>query len=91
MFENSTLAAHQPPTEEELALLEPFRGKVPQAVFTTPFRAPVSDGSGHLRSNLRKASRLLKTAGYNVKDGVLTNRVGKPLAPAEPFIVDGVL
>ena len=79
MFENSTLAAHQPPTEEELALLQPFRDKVPQAVFTTPFRAPMSDGSGRLRGNLQKASRLLKRAGYNVKDGALINRIGKPL------------
>jgi microcin C transport system substrate-binding protein len=79
MFENSSLAAKAPPTAEELALLEPFRGKVPEEVFTTPFASPQSDGSGKLRSSLRKASRLLKQAGYRVKDGVLTNATGAPL------------
>ena len=79
MFENSSLAAKAPPTAEELVLLEPFRGKVPEEVFTTPFASPQSDGSGKLRSSLRKASRLLKQAGYRVKDGVLTNAAGAPL------------
>ena len=34
MFENSELAAKKNPTKEELALLEPLRGKVPDGVFT---------------------------------------------------------
>ncbi len=79
MFENSSLAAKQPPSKEELALLEPFRGKVPDEVFTTVFRAPETDGSGRIRGNLRKASRLLKQAGYAVRNGVLTDIAGKPL------------
>lgn len=79
MFENSTLAAKKPPTKDELALLEPFRGKVPDEVFTTSFASPKSDGSGKLRTSLRKASRLLKQAGYRIKDGVLKNAAGTPL------------
>ncbi|MGB0631051.1 MAG: extracellular solute-binding protein [Alphaproteobacteria bacterium] len=79
MFENSSLAAKQAPSEAELALLEPFRGMVPDEVFTTPFAAPVNDGTGRIRGNLRKASRLLKQAGYAVKDGVLLDRTGQPL------------
>ena len=35
-----------PPSPEELKLLEPFRGKVPDEVFGEPFVPPVSDGSG---------------------------------------------
>ena len=34
------------PAPEELALLEPFRGKVPEEVFGDPYLPPVSDGSG---------------------------------------------
>lgn len=79
MFENSALAAHMPPSAAELALLEPLRGKVPDEVFTTPYVAPVNDGSGRIRTNLRKASRLLKQAGYRIADGVLVDQAGTPL------------
>lgn len=79
MFENSTLAAKKPPTKDELALLEPFRGELPEEVFTTPFASPQTDGSGKLRSSLRKASRLLKQAGYRIEGGVLKDAAGAPL------------
>ena len=79
MFENSELAAHAPPSPAELALLEPFRGKVPEQVFTEPFKAPATDGSGRLRTNLRRAAELLKGAGYAVRNEVLTGPDGKPL------------
>lgn len=79
MFENSALAAHQPPSPAELALLEPFRGQVPDEVFTTPFRAPRNDGTGRVRGSLRKANRLLKQAGYRIRDGILVNKAGRPL------------
>jgi len=78
MFENSALAAHKPPSKAELALLEPFRGKIPEKVFTSPFLSPQTDGSGRIRGNLRKAIRLLKQAGYKVKDGYLVGPVGEP-------------
>ena len=78
MFENSELAAHAPPDAAERALLEPLRGKVPDEVFGKPYASPVTDGSGRIRRNLRKAVRLLKQAGYAVKDGVLRNAAGKP-------------
>jgi len=79
MFENSSLAAKKPPTKSELTLLEPFRGKIPDEVFTTPFASPQTDGSGKLRTSLREASRLLKQAGYRIKNGVLTNAAGTAL------------
>ena len=78
MFENSELAAHAPPSPEELALLEPLRGKVPAQAFAEPFKAPVTDGSGRLRANLRRATGLLKAAGYTVRNEVLTGPDGKP-------------
>ncbi len=49
---------------EELTLLEPFRGQVPDEVFGEPFVPPVSDGSGQDRALLRKAQQLLHDAGY---------------------------
>jgi microcin C transport system substrate-binding protein len=57
------------PEADELALLEPFRGKVPDEVFGEPFVPPVSDGSGQDRALLRKSSALLQDAGFPVKDG----------------------
>ena len=58
-----------PPSPEELKLLEPFRGQVPDEVFGEPYVPPVSDGSGQDRTLLRKASQLLNDAGLVVKDG----------------------
>jgi microcin C transport system substrate-binding protein len=73
VFEKSDLMATGKPNAEELRLLEPFRGKVPEEVFGEPFVPPVSDGSGQDRALLRKASQLLQDAGYAIKDG---KRVG---------------
>ena len=52
-FSNSDLAARGKPQGEELAVLEPFRGKVPDSVFGEVYTPPVTDGSGWLRDNLR--------------------------------------
>ena len=68
-FQNSDMVAEGPPSPEELKLLEPFRGEVPDEVFGAPFVPPVSDGSGQDRTLLRKASQLLQEAGLPVKDG----------------------
>jgi microcin C transport system substrate-binding protein len=68
-FQNSDMMAKGPPSPEELKLLEPFRGQVPDEVFGPPFLPPVSDGSGQDRTLLRKASQLLLDAGLAIKDG----------------------
>ena len=68
-FQNSDMVAEGLPSPEELKLLEPFRGKVPDEVFGMPFVPPVSDGSGQDRTLLRKASQLLQDAGAVIKDG----------------------
>ena len=69
VFQNSDMMATGKPSEDELKILEPFRGKVPDEVFGEPFVPPVSDGSGQDRSLLRHASQLLTKAGYVIKDG----------------------
>jgi microcin C transport system substrate-binding protein len=68
-FQNSDMMASGPPSPEELKLLEPFRGQVPDEVFGAPFVPPVSDGSGQDRALLRKAAQLLQDAGVAIKDG----------------------
>ncbi len=67
-FQNSDMMANGPPTPEELKLLEPFRGQVPDEVFGAPFVPPVSDGSGQDRTLLRRAQQLLQEAGLPIKD-----------------------
>jgi microcin C transport system substrate-binding protein len=80
-FSNSELASERGlPGGEELKVLEAFRGKVPDEVFTTLYEAPKTDGSGNIRGNLRKALKLLREAGWRVKDGKLTNPEGEALA-----------
>ena len=69
VFQNSEMMANGKPSPEEVALLEPFRGKVPDEVFGEPFVPPVSDGSGNDRALLRRASQLLQEAGYPIKNG----------------------
>jgi len=79
-FQGSELAANGIPTGEELAILEPFRGRVPEEVFTTEYQPPKTDGSGNIRSSLREAVKLLKAAGWEVRDGTLVEAsTGKPL------------
>jgi len=84
-FDNSEFAATGEPSPEELKLLEPLRGQIPDEVFGPAYKAPVSDGSGSDRRNLREAARLLKEAGWDVKNGRLVNAKG------EAFTIDMLL
>ncbi len=77
-FFNSELASSGPPSPEELTLLAPYRGKVPEEVFTSEYRPPETDGSGNLRDNLREALKLLGEAGWQIKGGKLVDAKGQP-------------
>ena len=77
-FENSELAARKLPGADELKLLEPLRGRIPDEVFTQIYRPPQTDGSGNIRGNLRIAQRLLKKAGWRIADNRLVNAKGEP-------------
>jgi len=79
-FQNSDMMAQGKPSPEELALLEPFRGRVPDEVFGEPFVPPISDGSGQDRALLRRAGELLRTAGYEIKDNRRVNAKGEKIA-----------
>lgn len=79
-FANSELAADGPPTAAELKILEPYRGKEPEEVFTQAFEPPKSDGSGNIRANQRIAFELFHKAGWDLKEGKLVNaKTGQPL------------
>ncbi len=70
-FSNSPLGASGLPTGRELEILEKYRGKIPEEVFTREYNPPKTDGSGNNRANLRTAADMLDKAGYKLgKDGV---------------------
>lgn len=77
VFEASPMAAHEPPSEEEIQLLTPFKNALPAEVFTTPFKLPVNDGTGRIRNQLREADKLLKAAGWHVQNGKRVNQKGE--------------
>ena len=67
-FSNSELASSGRPEGEELEILNRYRDRLPPEVFTKPYRAPKTDGSGRSRQNLKIARELLAQAGWKVQD-----------------------
>ncbi len=78
-FSNSSLASSGIPEGAELKLLEPFRAKLPPALFTQPFTLPVTDASGNNREQLRPALALLREAGWTVRERKLVNARGEQM------------
>jgi microcin C transport system substrate-binding protein len=79
-FSNSDLASSGLPEGDELKLLEPYRKELPPALFTEPFKLPVTDGSGNNREQLRRALKLLEEAGWTVKDRKLVDKNGQQMS-----------
>jgi microcin C transport system substrate-binding protein len=52
---------------------------VPAEVFTTPYQNPVGGSAEAVRANLREGMRLLKEAGYEIRDRKLVDAAGKPV------------
>lgn len=77
-FQNTPMAAGGLPSPEELALLEPFRGKLAAAVFGEAYVAPAGDGSGQDRALLSRAFKLLGEAGCKRDGAVLKLPDGRP-------------
>ena len=78
-FEKTDLMATGKPSLEELALLEPFSGRVPAEVFGEAWTPPVADGTGQDRALLARAVALLKEAGCTRDGGVVRLPGGKPI------------
>ena len=79
-FEGTELASSGLPEGEELAVLETVRDKIPPEVFTTPYSNPVGGSPEKVRANLREATRLLREAGYEVRNQKLVNaKTGEPM------------
>jgi microcin C transport system substrate-binding protein len=78
-FEGTELACSGLPEGQELAILETVRDKVPAEVFSTPYQNPVGGNPEAVRANLREGARLLKEAGFEVRDRKLVDPAGKPV------------
>ena len=79
-FEGTELASSGLPEGQELQILETVRDKVPPEVFTTPYQNPVNGNPEAVRNNLREATRLLKEAGFEIKDRKLVDPAGQPVS-----------
>ena len=98
VFQNSEMMANGKPGADELALLEPFRGKVPDEVFGEPFVPPVSDGSGQDRALLRRgapasaarpatSSRTASASARTASASAIEFLIEEPTVPAAPHAV----
>ncbi len=80
LFGNTACEARGLPSAAELALLERWRGKIPDAAFGPMYEPPTTVGEGQsLRNNLRRARDLLAEAGWTYRNGALRNAQGQPM------------
>ncbi len=70
-FDNSPLASSGLPSEQELALLHPWKNQLPEEVFNKEFIPPKTDGSGNARNNLLVAKKILEEEGWLIKNNKL--------------------
>jgi microcin C transport system substrate-binding protein len=79
-FEGTELASSGIPSGRELEILETVRDQVPPEVFTTEYKSPINGSPEAVRSNLREALRLLREAGYEIRNQKLVNaKTGEPM------------
>jgi microcin C transport system substrate-binding protein len=78
-FYGTELASSGLPEGQELQILETVRDKVPADVFTQPYTNPVGGNPESVRANLRESMKLLKEAGYEIRDHKLVDAAGKPV------------
>ncbi len=79
-FDGTELASSTLPQGLELQMLETVRDKVPPDLFTKPYTNPVGGNPEAVRANLREGLKLLKEAGYEVRNGRQVNvKTGEPL------------
>ncbi|MCA8880089.1 MAG: ABC transporter substrate-binding protein [Rhodobacteraceae bacterium] len=77
-FGNSVLAMGPEPAAGKVReLLEPYGDDLLPGALDA-YALPAGDGTERNRANLRKAAKLLSEAGWEPKNGVLTNASGEP-------------
>jgi microcin C transport system substrate-binding protein len=80
-FDGTELASSGLPTGLELQILDTVREEVPAEVFTTEYKNPVNGNPDAVRANLREATRLLREAGWEIRNQRLVNtKTGEPMA-----------
>lgn len=87
-FDRSELSSHgKPANAREKELLAPFPDAVSAKIMAGTASFPSGDASGRNRGNLRRALKLLKSAGYTLKDGILINaKTGAAFAFEIPIV-----
>ena len=78
-FDNSELASSGLPSEQELKVLEPLRGQIPDAVFEKTFELPQTKADGIIREQQRRAYELLTAAGWKIENDRMVDANGKPV------------
>ena len=84
-FHKTPMASSGLPSAKELELLEPWRGQIPDRIFTEEWLGNETSGYGVDRDNVRRSLELFKAAGWEIVDGVMTN-----VDTGEPFTIDFV-
>ena len=85
-FYNSKMASSGLPSDKELVLLEPWRGEIPERVFTTAWEGNESDGFGFPREKLKRSLELFREAGYEIQDRVMVD-----METGAPFTIDFIM
>ncbi|MEA2991455.1 MAG: microcin transport system substrate-binding protein [Alphaproteobacteria bacterium] len=87
-FDGLEIASSGLPQGKELEILQTVREQVPAEVFTTVYTNPVGGNPEAVRNNLREGARLLKEAGYEIRNRRLVNaKTGEPFT-AEFLVQD---
>ncbi|WP_252179954.1 extracellular solute-binding protein [Endozoicomonas sp. 4G] len=80
LFANSEFAQTGIPDKAEIELLNPYRNLLPRQLFKQPWTGTQTDGTGNIRKQLSVANRLLKQAGWELKNGKRIHKeTGEPL------------
>jgi microcin C transport system substrate-binding protein len=79
-FDGTELASSGLPSGLELEILQTVREQVPPEIFTTEYKNPVNGSPEAVRANLREATRLLREAGWQIRNQKLVNaKTGEPM------------
>ncbi len=73
-FTGTDFEANKKPSQEELVLLRPYKEQLPESLFKKPFETYKGNGEGCSRYRIKKASKLLRKAGWYMEKGKLTHK-----------------